>query len=135
MLKTNSKIARNNVKQFILENCTDYDGNNFETLNQCCVYIYNTFVSEYYATDNRRYMHSKEFFFNEWVQGVPTGHLFNYYLGKENYNAIDIVGNILQETEEEKSRYSEEDACTLLTYLIYREVERVIYKINEGVKI
>lgn len=133
MVKTNSKVARENVKQFILENCTDYNGNNFQTLKQCCIYIYNSFVDEFYATDKRRYINSKEYLFNEWVHGIPSGHLFDYYLYKDNYNAIDILGDILQETPTEKSLYTEENACRLLTHLIYREVEKQIYSISEGV--
>lgn len=41
-----------------------------------------------------------------------------------NRSAVDDLGAILEETAEEKARYSEAQAETLLTSLIYRELVR-----------
>lgn len=126
MLKTNTKKARANVQKFIVDNCINYDGDNFTTVKEVCLYIYNCFCDECYNTDNRRYRMSKQQLFNEWATGCPSGSLFDYYLYKEDYHPINLLGDILEETEEERNRYKEEDSATILTYLIYREIERQI---------
>lgn len=41
-----------------------------------------------------------------------------------NRSAVDDLGAILEETDSEKARYSEQQAETRLTYLIYRELVR-----------
>ena len=129
MLKTNSKKARDNVRKFILANTTTYYGDTFESVYKACKYLWDTFKQEYYDGVKRKTINSREYLFNEWVQGLPTGHLFDYYLSIGAYNAITLLGNILEETEEERNKYSDDDACTLLTHLIYREIEREVFNI------
>lgn len=48
------------------------------------------------------------------------GNLFCYYY---NRSAVDDLGEILEETDEEKAKYSEQQAEELLSRLIYREME------------
>ena len=129
MLKTNSKKARQNLQKFMLENCTNYEGDSFGNIKEVCWYIYECFCNECYNTDNRRYSMSKQQLFNDWVMGCPTGLLFDYYLYKEDYHPINLLGDILEETETERNRYKEEDSSTILTYLIYREIEREVFSI------
>lgn len=59
--------------------------------------------------------------FERWAQGLPSAFNFDYYLGGQ---AVDDLGDILEETEEEKNRYSDQQAKELLTYLIYREIRK-----------
>ena len=39
-----------------------------------------------------------------------------------NRSAVDDLGEILEETDEEKAKYNERQAEDLLTWLIYREL-------------
>lgn len=63
--------------------------------------------------------------FEFWAQDLPSAFNFDYYLCGQ---AIDDLGNILEETEEEKNDYSYQQAEELLTYLIYREVKKSVNK-------
>lgn len=63
--------------------------------------------------------------FESWAQCLPSAFNFDYYLGGQ---AINDLGNILEETEEEKNRYSYQQVEELLTYLIYREIKKSIEK-------
>lgn len=58
--------------------------------------------------------------FEYWCSGLP------YLLNTADYychnSAINILGDILEETEEERSRFSELEAEKELTYLIFREI-------------
>lgn len=59
--------------------------------------------------------------FEEWAAGLPSILDTCYYY---NRSAVDDLGAILEETDSEKARYSEQQAETRLTYLIYRELVR-----------
>ena len=63
--------------------------------------------------------------FRDWAQGLALGNLFCYYY---NRSAVDDLGAILEETEEEKSRYSEQEAEEMLTRLIFREMQKAYNK-------
>lgn len=128
MLKTNARKTRENIMAWIRgdiaylqerhdyhtedEHKTPYD---LENDNGLCAFIYHLFKEEkgweidHYGT--------RTAFFN-WAQGLALGQMFAYYYEP----AVDILGNILEETEEEKARYTESEAEELLTKLIYREV-------------
>lgn len=59
--------------------------------------------------------------FEEWAAGLPSILDTCYYY---NRSAVDDLGAILEETDSEKARYTEQQAETRLTYLIYRELVR-----------
>lgn len=59
--------------------------------------------------------------FTDWAQGLPSILDTCYYY---NRSAVDDLGAILEETAEEKARYSEQNAEQLLTALIYKELVR-----------
>ena len=123
MLKTNSKKARENIRNYIIAN---YDGagydlpetDDFKTIAKT---IYRTFTEEkYYGAENaqRRGM-SKIDLFREWAAGLPSILDTCYYY---NRSAVDDLAAILEETDTEKSKYNEQRAEYLLTNLIYREI-------------
>lgn len=144
MLKTNSKAARENLMKYImqdldyLEERRSYDietGNAVYDLTKdanICAYIWDIFRSEH-----KRGFSQKDF--EEWASGLALGNLFCYYY----MSAVDILGDILEETEAERSRYTEEAAENLLTSLIYREImkrksyaeEPVIVESTEGAQV
>ena len=64
-------------------------------------------------------MTEKERFF-DWCQGGASILYTGYYYFP---NAKNDLGEILKETEAEKKKYSEDEACYLLTSLLYREIK------------
>lgn len=127
MLRTNSKAAREAVRAYILEDLDyleeRYPERTFETFEDAARAIWEAFEEEKPYTDQnaaRRGM-SRQDVFESWASGLALGGLFLYYY---NISAVDLLGDILQETPEERNKYSEQDAERLLTYLIYSEVTK-----------
>lgn len=65
---------------------------------------------------------SRNEMFMDWMQGLPTA----FPVADDIFlrSAIDFLGNILEETEEEKARYTEDKAEKLACNLLYRELEK-----------
>ena len=57
--------------------------------------------------------------FVDWCQGLPSALDTLYYY---NRSAVDDLAAILEETEEEKAKYTEAQAEEILSRLIYREL-------------
>ena len=121
MLKSNSKKARENVRAYIVENFdgTDYDGGegvNCDDFGAVARFILDVFESEkFYQTGNRQEI------FADWCAGLPSVLDTCYYY---NRSAVDDLGAILEESESEKSKYTEQKAEKVLTYLIFSELEK-----------
>lgn len=135
MLRTNSKKAITNLRSYIEENVgqelfdelvesKEYQVTDKKSSFDVAVdFIYFCFEKEM-LEHNLSYKAgriSELELFERWAQGLPSAFNFDYYLGGQ---AIDDLGNILEETEEEKNRYSYQQAEKLLTYLIYREIRK-----------
>lgn len=120
MLRTNSKKALDNIRAFILENT---DTTNYEeipqpeTFKEAAQIIIGRFWDEYMKGYNLLRNHQEAFI--DWLSGLPS--VFNsasyYYYG----SAVDILGTLLEETEEEKARFNDMEAEKRLSSLIYRE--------------
>lgn len=123
-LKTNTRIARKNVVDYIrkyteddlqeagLQDCSDAE---------MLAYIREQFTREAcYENNMRRCGWNKYQVFKDWVGGLPLGQLFVYMLRR---SAVDDLGAILQETEAEKAKYTAEQAEEMLTRLIFRAVQ------------
>lgn len=122
MLKTNSKQARQNVQAYIMQGFTgeNYSIETPETFKDTAAVIMKIFNSEKPAEGAYSRMNEQERF-TDWAQGLPSILDTCYYC---NRSAVDDLGAILEETAEEKARYSEQNAEQLLTALIYRELVR-----------
>lgn len=127
MLRTNSKEARTNIRWYILNLFTP---ENYNTNDSVCNYdfenaarfIYNVFKREKYP-DNRRI--PEKTLFIEWCAGLPSVLATDdYYLN----SAVNVLGVLLDETENEKSKYTELQAEELLSSLIYREITSILSK-------
>ena len=124
MLKTNSKKAIENIWAYIMEDL-DYinSGYGYEITEgdrkATAAAIYEIFESEKY-NDSYYKQYNKQKVFADWAQGLALGGMFNYYYF--NKNAVDVLGDILEETETERNKYTEEQAAEMLTNLIYREI-------------
>ena len=125
MLKTNSKKARENIQQYIIDNFTpeNYTDEKIEGFENVAAFILETFRSEKYSTkeDYRYYKGIEALAFKDWAQGLPSVLDTCYYYSR---SAVDDLAAILEESEEEKSRYTEEAAENTLTALIYIELTR-----------
>ena len=120
MLKTNSKKAKKNLVRYCVDSSIDYltDNYGYDDVSEATIYgiIREVYHHEIWSEPQRRYVSS----FEQWAQGLPCGGLFDYYLR----DAVGTLGDILEETEEERNRYSEAEAEIMLTRLIKREVFR-----------
>lgn len=125
MLRTNTKKAKNNVKEYIKKiycgDSVDYsnhdfitDTDDFEKQKDMIRKIFYLEVGHFRNNQIGRYNA-----FKEWCQGLPSIIDTCYYY---NRSAIKDLGDILEETEEERNKFSEEQAEEKLTYLIYKEL-------------
>ena len=125
MLKTNSKKARENIQQYIIDKFTpeNYTDEKIEGFENIARFIIDTFRSEKYSSkqDFKYYHNNEAAAFADWCAGLASVLDTCYYY---NRSAVDDVAGILEETETEKSRFSEPEAEKLLTALIYRELIR-----------
>ena len=121
MLKINSKEVMVKIQEYIIENfCPDdYTSDPPQEFGEIAKFILQTFRSEKYSLkeDFRFYHNSEALAFEDWAAGLPG--LLNtadYYCTN---SAVDILGDILEETEQEKAKYTEKSSEKLLTRLIY----------------
>ena len=118
MLKTNSKKVRESIKKWIVEN---YDGESYgleaKDFKEICKNIKSIFEKE---KSSRRACWCLEDF-KEWGEGLPSL-LDTWPLMTDE--VINILGDILEETEEERSKYDESQAWDLMASLIFREIDK-----------
>lgn len=132
MLRTNTKKARENVKKYIMQDFdyiaerAEYNGEEIreDETEKALVIIYKAFLEEYgWAVTKCRQSYQEAF--TNWAAGLAMGGLFLYYY---NVDAVELLGDILEETEEERSKYTQEKAENLLTYLIFAECQKAYYR-------
>lgn len=122
MLKTNSKKVKEKIKDYIVKIYDDEDAidsikkaTNFDQIKENVKKAWYDEVGQY---DLKRRIPIFESF-KHWCYGLPsllkTG---DYVLG----NGIKVLGDILEETEEERNKFSESEAEEKLTYLIFKEI-------------
>ena len=123
MLRTNSKKAAENIRAYIVDGFTPegYTDNPPREFPKIAAFILDIFRSEkYHLPEDRRYYHGCELSaFRDWCAGLPSVFDTLYFY---NRSAVDDLGAILEETEQEKARYTEQQAEQLLTDLIYKEL-------------
>lgn len=125
MLKSNSKKAKENIQNYIINN---FDYSNYEveteptTFKEIAQFIYRTFRSEKYSTmEDFKYYHHNEFnAFSAWCSGLPSVLDTCYYY---NRSAVEDLAAILEENEAEKSKFTESEAENRLTQLIYKTIK------------
>ena len=121
-LKTNSKKARENIRQWILDNLgSDYEAGTFQ---EAAKIINEHFYAEMIKHDNRYKAGRVSRFelFKDWTSGLPGALCCDdIYLRP----VVPVLARILEETEAEASKYSEDEAEAKLVALIYRELEAV----------
>lgn len=117
MLRTNSKKVREAIRDYIKYNTTDYDYDempaDFETAREIVKNSYYNEVGKWLERSVSRYEA-----FETWTQGLPSTLNCSYYLS----SAVELLGDILEETQAERERFTETEAEKLMTKLIYREL-------------
>ena len=90
---------------------------------KACTVIYAIFKSEKWChIEDFQYYHNNESkTFSDWCSGLPSILDTCYWYDR---SATDDLGSILEETETEKEKYSDSDACEMLTNLLYREIKK-----------
>ena len=124
MLKTNSKKAIENIRNYIIENYkywSEYENIKLEkpdNFKNIAKNIYTIFqIEKRYDKGNEQQI------FIDWLQGLPSIIDPEYYY---RVSAVDILGDILEETEHEKARFTQSQAEEKLSYLIYREIRKAV---------
>ena len=118
MLRTKKAIG--NIRAYIMDKFTpeNYTDNPPKDFPGVAAFILDTFRKE--KMSDFRYHNCNEFAaFDDWCSGLPSVLDTCYYY---NRSAVDDLGRILEETAEEKARFSEPEAERRLTWLIYREL-------------
>lgn len=132
MLKVNSKKVIEKVRKYCVDSWNDYaerEGmpttESFEVAStgilKNCINAKLCFEKEK-RLDFLKHYYSNSFFaaFEEWCQGLPNVLSTCYYL----HRAVNQLGDWLEESEEEKNRYSESEAEKKITYLLFRELTK-----------
>lgn len=65
---------------------------------------------------------SEQTLFTDWLQGLPTA----TSLGDDIFlrDAAALVADLLEQTDAEKAKYSEQESEKLAAYLFYREIKK-----------
>lgn len=125
MLRTNSKELKNKIDNYILENFDNeciFDFEGYEKYNKklqllkICDYVKNEF--------ERVKGYDPRYTFKDYACGLPSGGLFDQIVYHEYYKAVEIVGELLEQTDEQKQKYDNQQAMELLINLIYKQVEK-----------
>lgn len=127
MLRSNTKKAAENVRSYIVAQDADYIAERSgytiseDETEKLLAYAFDIFKDEMKYEIERNYRCASYPIFKDWASGLALGGLFCYYY---NRSAVDDLGGILEETEEERSKYTEAEAEEMLTRLIYREMSK-----------
>ena len=121
MLRSNSKAVSEKVKQWIMDN-VDFSGyDEWETLDvtsfrEVCRALLETCEKEKFYCSYP----SKAAMMEHWFCGLPFVINTAHYIYRAN--AVDMLGEWLEETESEKARFSESDAEKMISRLLIREI-------------
>ena len=122
MVKSNSKVAKDAIRAYIMDNTTDYNEQPITgTFQEIAGFILDCLYTEKIKYCNRglSLYGSAQNAFIDWCEGLPSVFDTSYY-----YLAIarNLLGDILQETESERAQYTESEAENMLTKLFWREI-------------
>lgn len=120
MLKTNSRKVREAVRAYVAEKTRGQDGAEVKGFEEAAAVIAGEWDSYKYPDLGRQSGRSLAEAFKAWASGLPND-LFDYIAEGDT---VELVGGILGQTEAERSKYSDSQACDLLTYLIFREISK-----------
>ena len=132
MRRSNSKEVNNLIRDFVMEHFNDvYYPDNKDYLpdldtsnyNDVSKVVLDVFYQEKVKHDKayNAGIVSRYTLFEEWVSGLCSALPSEYYY---NVSAVDLLGGWLDQTDDEKSKYSEDQAERMITKLLYRELTK-----------
>ena len=122
MLKTNSKKVSEAVRAYIAKNTNGYDDEKINTFEEAAAVIAKTWSEYKYPGMAAHKKHNLAEAFKDFASGLPND-LFDYIAVGDT---VKLVGDMLEQTEAERAKYTDSQACDLLTYLIYREISKAV---------
>lgn len=119
MLRTTNKEVVNKIHDYII-NGVDHEYFGLEAdpdFKTACKLILSACENE------KRYIKYNSGFemFKDWAQGLPSAFDTLYYY---NVSAVNLLGAWLEESDNEKEKYSESKAEEMITRLLYRELRK-----------
>lgn len=134
MRKINSKEVRKIIKDYIIDrfdiDCIWWidkeEKEKKHTFEEVANYIAKCFYGakiERLDRQNRSYNIQEEFY--DWLQGLPSE--FNSAHYYYNNKAVDVLGDILEQTKEERNNYNEQEAENQMSYMIFKELKSAIF--------
>lgn len=127
MIRTNSKKAMEAIRNYVMNN-TDFEGFGYEgidenptTFEEMAKTIWGVYWSEIGHFNKGREPWQVNFM--GWLAGLPSCGLGDFFY---HGSTVDALGEMLEQTEAERSKYTEEQAENTLSYLIYREIAKFI---------
>ena len=120
MLRTNSRKAREAVRAYVAHNTRGRDGAEVKGFEEAAAVIAKEWNEYKYPELARQSKYSLSDAFEHWACGLPND-LFDYIAAGDT---VELVGDMLGQTEAERSRYSDSQACELLTRLIFGEISK-----------
>ena len=130
MIKSNSKLARERIRAYIIDGFhgCDYEnehGVTLESFQSIAAVILADFERVTGGCPYYERMPAQARFYS-WLSGLPSMVNTEFFLGCDA--ARDLVASWLEETETEKNRHSETDAEKFVSYLIYSELLKGVTK-------
>lgn len=127
--KTNSKEASANIRKYISDL---FDPSNygrkikeFPTFEDKAKFIHDDFIAcKYWGDEVQYYRGNEEKAFTDWLAGLPSVIDSADYIYDKYWKCTDILGDILNQTKQERERFTNQQAMDLLSRLIYREIKK-----------
>ena len=125
MLKSNSKKAIENIKLYIMKNYdpSNYDINSDEQNAGTFKEVATCILKDLKRVKENEFLRFKNYTwqdaFIDWASGLPSILDTCYYYNRE---AVEDLGEILEESETEKARFTESEAENMLSKLLFREL-------------
>ena len=128
-IRTNSKLARERVREYIRQCYEQYDVVDCKKeFSEIATDIMDKFDN---WCKGRTPIYNMLEYFEEWLTTLPEYGVGDFYARMYD-NAIDVLGEILEETEEERNRFSFEKAEHLLAALMYKELLKGVREYKKG---
>lgn len=131
MLRTTNKKVKATIKNYINESVANWADDNFnyltidefeelKTYEGQCNLIIDKFLNEMVKSNKNAKYYSYYDLFVKWCEGQPSALETGYYL----HSAKSLLAEWLEETEEEANKYTEQQAESLITRLLWREITK-----------
>lgn len=133
MLRTNSKKVIEKVRKYCVDSWNEYAEDEglptAESFEVASAEILKNCINEKFCFEKeKRFIFLNKFYqsnllnaFEDWCQGLPRSLNTCYYYSR---SAVDQLGDWLEESEEEKNRFSESEVEKKITYLLFRELTK-----------